>query len=111
MIDIHFIILNAIAFFLLFFSIEYEGLQKYWNGIMAFMSSIVFLVLTFGGMTLETPYSGFNVTSGFIQTGYQMYVMDYWLIFVYLMFFVGVFFYFIWLIFGKMIIEMVYKNK
>lgn len=104
--DVMYIMLNIITFLLFFLGIEYEGEHDYWNGVMTFFASIMFLVLAFSCSTVETPYAIYNPTTGVIETGYQMYALGYWMILVYFVFWVASFFYFLDLIFHEKLLRM-----
>jgi len=69
---IMFILLFFLGIILLVMSVEMEK-HPYWNLVSGFMSSITFLILSLSQMEIEIPYQMYNVTSGNIETGMQVF--------------------------------------
>jgi hypothetical protein len=108
MLEIVFILFNIIAFLLFFIGITHEEDHPFWNIIMTMWSWILFLVLLAFSTSIEIPYSMFNATSGFVQTGYQNYQTGV-LIYIYFAFFIPAFVYFLDLVFHKQLIKLFKK--
>lgn len=86
MLDIQYIILIILAFVLMYMGIEFEREHDYWNIVMIFLSSIIFFALTFGTLNIEQPWQMYNLSSEQIETGYQVYGMEYSLMYLWFLF-------------------------
>ena len=109
MLDILFIIMNLVAFILLYMGIEYEDDHVYWNAIMIFISWVLFLWLSATSTAIQLPYEMYNATSGAIETGYHVYYTGE-LILIYFVFFIVTFMYFLDLVFHVQLVKL-FKRK
>ena len=69
-----FVLLLILACFFILLSVYAELVgHYYWNVVGIFVAIGIFLILSVGGMEIESGYQLFNATSGNIETGYQTY--------------------------------------
>ena len=80
MLDWYFIIMLILAFFFLVLSIEYEENKKkgktgnpFWCFMFLILSTSMWFILALLNLNIETPVSGFNVTSGNMEIHYELY--------------------------------------
>jgi hypothetical protein len=111
MLDIQYALLIVLAFILIFISVELEREHDYWNIISIFLSALIFIVLIFGTLNIETPYQIYNATSGNIETGYQSYGLSYSLMYLWLGFAIAAYAYFFLLLFKPFFIKKGWLKK
>ena len=80
MLDILFVVFLLLAIIFLFLSIESDRAgDHFWAVVSAVIVLALFLVLSIGVMNIHHPYSIYNVSSGEIETGYNVYAELPWL--------------------------------
>jgi len=84
MYELTFALLLVVGILFLLLGIALEGTHDYWHIVTIGISLICFLSLSAAIMNIEIPYQMTNVTTGNIETGYQVHGTDYSLSYLFL---------------------------